>query len=202
LSSSGQDHDATLALGSTINVNERELEDQVAFFHRLAKLPTLAADDQPIKAMPNRDKSVLYEVFIDLPGTGEVRATTLLFAPYSHEIDTAAQRWLEHFAHIVERFPSARVRIEAHTDSVGTWDDNMRLSERRAATAREKLLALGFPADRLEAIGFGEQYPLAPNRFNEGRMANRRVEFRTFFPVNRRSLPTSVPARRDLTNGS
>lgn len=183
-------------------MDDRNIEDQFAFFHRLAQLPTLAADDHPIKAMPNRDNSVLYEVFIDIPGTGEVRATMLLFAPYSHDIDTAAHRWLEHFARTVERFPAARVRIEAHTDSMGTWDDNMRLSERRAAAAREKLLALGFPADRLQAVGYGEQYPLAPNRSNEGRLANRRVEFRTFFPVNRRSLPSPAPAHRNLANGS
>lgn len=70
-----------------------------------------------------------------------------------------------------------RVRIEGHTDSQGADANNLRLSDARAREVRKYLVGKGVAANRLEARGFGEMYPIAPNDTAEGRARNRRVEF-------------------------
>jgi outer membrane protein OmpA-like peptidoglycan-associated protein len=70
-----------------------------------------------------------------------------------------------------------RVRIEGHTDDVGDAVLNKKLSQQRAEAVRGYLLNKGIDAARLEAAGYGEEKPVAPNATAEGREANRRVEF-------------------------
>ncbi len=70
-----------------------------------------------------------------------------------------------------------RVAIEGHTDSVGSDADNLELSQRRAESVRSYLLSKGVAASRLEARGFGENAPVAPNDTEDGQALNRRVEF-------------------------
>jgi len=70
-----------------------------------------------------------------------------------------------------------RVRIEGHTDDVGTNAYNEDLSNRRARTVVRYLTGKGIARDRLEASGFGEERPVASNTTALGRAKNRRVEF-------------------------
>lgn len=73
--------------------------------------------------------------------------------------------------------PSLRVRIEGHTDSVGPEDYNMNLSLRRAEAVMNYLVSRGVESYRMEALGKGEDYPIASNDSEEGRGHNRRIEF-------------------------
>lgn len=70
-----------------------------------------------------------------------------------------------------------RIRIEGHTDAIGTDAYNMKLSQRRANSVRDYLIQQGISADRLEAVGYGKSRPIAPNNTAAGRAQNRRVEF-------------------------
>lgn len=70
-----------------------------------------------------------------------------------------------------------RLRIVAHTDSQGAAAYNQQLSERRAASVMEALIAQGVDPTRLESQGRGEEEPIADNSTVEGRQQNRRVEF-------------------------
>lgn len=72
--------------------------------------------------------------------------------------------------------PSVKVRIDGHTDSVGTAAMNLRLSQARAASVRSALVAAGVGAARVEAVGHGESQPVGTNVNAAGRQANRRVE--------------------------
>jgi len=63
-----------------------------------------------------------------------------------------------------------------HTDSIGTEQYNMGLSQRRANTVKNYLISKGIPADRIYAEGKGESSPIASNKTREGRAQNRRVE--------------------------
>jgi len=70
------------------------------------------------------------------------------------------------------------VSLEGHTDSVGTDEYNMALSERRAAAAKQYLLdSFGIDPSRISAVGMGKSDPIASNDEAAGRSQNRRVDF-------------------------
>jgi len=70
-----------------------------------------------------------------------------------------------------------KIRIEGHTDSVGSESANRRLSQSRADSVSKALAQRGVEDSRLDAVGFGEGRPIETNKTEEGRAANRRVEF-------------------------
>ncbi len=69
------------------------------------------------------------------------------------------------------------VRVEGHTDSVGSEAYNMDLSQRRAESVIDYLVANGVNSTRLVPVGMGEGFPVANNDTDAGRAANRRVDF-------------------------
>jgi len=71
---------------------------------------------------------------------------------------------------------SARVEISGHTDNVGNAKANKALSERRAQACRNYIVSKGIDKKRLDAVGFGDEHPIAPNDTDEGRQKNRRIE--------------------------
>lgn len=73
--------------------------------------------------------------------------------------------------------PDMKVRVEGHTDSVGSNRSNRRLSQKRAESVRKYIVAQGVDGDRLTPKGYGEEVPIADNRSKQGRQQNRRVEF-------------------------
>lgn len=84
---------------------------------------------------------------------------------------------LAELADIMRKYPNLKVMIEGHTDSVGTDDLNMTLSQKRADSVKNFLVAiLGIDASRLDAKGYGETRPVEDNNTKEGRQKNRRVE--------------------------
>lgn len=85
---------------------------------------------------------------------------------------------LDQVALVLKANPNiAKVRIEGHTDAQGSEELNKDLSERRATSVKLYLMGAGIDAARLDAVGFGEERPIADNGTPEGRAENRRVEF-------------------------
>ena len=77
----------------------------------------------------------------------------------------------------IRRFNGPEVVIEGHTDSTGAEATNQHLSERRAESVREYLVANGIlTQDKIAAVGYGAARPLASNRSVEGRAKNRRID--------------------------
>ena len=72
--------------------------------------------------------------------------------------------------------PALKIAIEGHTDNVGQAAANKALSEKRARSVMDAVVAGGIDAKRLAAAGFGQERPIADNRGEEGRAKNRRVE--------------------------
>ena len=70
-----------------------------------------------------------------------------------------------------------RVRVEGHTDNVGSAEYNKKLSQQRADSVIKWLSSHGIAADRLAAKGMGKETPLVPNDTELNRALNRRVEF-------------------------
>ena len=70
------------------------------------------------------------------------------------------------------------VTIEGNTCNMGSDKYNQKLSEKRAAAAKQYLVGKGLSADRFTAVGNGEKNPIADNKTKKGRAMNRRVEFK------------------------
>jgi outer membrane protein OmpA-like peptidoglycan-associated protein len=72
--------------------------------------------------------------------------------------------------------PSARIEISGHTDNAGDPKNNKALSEKRAKACKEYVVSKGVEASRVDAVGYGDSRPVAPNDSEEGRARNRRIE--------------------------
>lgn len=73
------------------------------------------------------------------------------------------------------------LRIEGHTDNVGTDEHNLILSQKRTTAVKKYLIQKGVKASLLEDFGYGELRPIADNDTPEGRQKNRRVEMKIIF---------------------
>jgi OmpA-OmpF porin, OOP family len=71
---------------------------------------------------------------------------------------------------------SARIEISGHTDNAGKKAVNKKLSQQRADAVRDYLISKGIEKDRIKAVGYGDEKPIAPNDTSEGRQKNRRIE--------------------------
>ncbi len=85
---------------------------------------------------------------------------------------------LDRVANVLRRYPDTLIRVEGHTDSVGSEQYNMDLSFRRANSVRDLLAQRGVDIRRIETVGFGETKPVATNVTEAGRQLNRRVEIK------------------------
>ena len=100
----------------------------------------------------------------------------LLF-PYDSDVLTAAaQQNLATLASSLDKYPNTNIMVVGHTDSNGSDNYNMSLSERRANAAVNYLVSRGVDRSRLRAAGRGETEPVASNDSDAGRQQNRRVE--------------------------
>lgn len=70
------------------------------------------------------------------------------------------------------------IEISGHTDNVGTYDDNIVLSQKRAEAVADYIIQKGISSDRIVAKGYGYSKPIESNSTPEGRQKNRRVEFK------------------------
>jgi outer membrane protein OmpA-like peptidoglycan-associated protein len=100
----------------------------------------------------------------------------VLFATGKAELMSGAQRTIDQLAAFLNKYPTRNVSVEGHTDSVGSEDYNLMLSQRRAESVRFAIMARGISSDRITARGMGELYPVASNDTPAGRQQNRRVE--------------------------
>ena len=100
----------------------------------------------------------------------------LLFPYDSDVLTSAAQQNLSTLASSLDKYPNTDIIIVGHTDSVGSDQYNLTLSERRANAAVNYLVSRGVARSRLRGAGRGESEPVASNDTDAGRQQNRRVE--------------------------
>jgi outer membrane protein OmpA-like peptidoglycan-associated protein len=117
----------------------------------------------------------------ELQGKMTERGITLtmgdvLFAFGKADLATGAVRNVDKLAGFLGKHPERKVLIEGHTDSVGSDEVNMTLSQKRADAVKEVLTVKGVSPDRILTKGYGKQFPVAGNDTESGRQMNRRVE--------------------------
>lgn len=113
----------------------------------------------------------------------------VLFATNSAVLTEKGRETAQRVAAVMNAHPGRKLAVEGHTDSQGKAAKNQTLSEKRAESVREALLALGITAERMVARGYGATYPVASNKDETGRQMNRRVEF-VFSAQDGAEIPT------------
>ena len=111
--------------------------------------------------------------------TGKVYSfSNILFGIDSDELKSSSYAVIDTIVEYLRENPEVKVVITGHTDSTGDWHENLKLSERRAQAVKDDIVYRGkISASRITTIGLGQMKPIASNKTDEGRSANRRVEF-------------------------
>ena len=102
---------------------------------------------------------------------------TILFGIGSTEINPAFVPLLELGTALMAQNPSVRITVIAHTDSTGSEEFNLALSQQRADIVKKFWTDSGIDPARIDAVGVGESAPRGDNLNGNGRAANRRAEF-------------------------
>jgi outer membrane protein OmpA-like peptidoglycan-associated protein/tetratricopeptide (TPR) repeat protein len=132
----------------------------------IRKPATLDIFLEPIELSQKKEKpTILNNIFFD---TG------------SDKLLPASDTEIELIATMLSDHPRIRIRIIGHTDDVGSEDDNLDLSKRRAQSVAKAIGSRGNFEGRIESLGLGESMPIAPNDTEEGKQKNRRTEFLIF----------------------
>lgn len=86
---------------------------------------------------------------------------------------------LDNINEILKAFPATKLKLGGYTDNVGKAEDNKKLSQDRADAVMKALIGMGIKADRLEAEGYGQEFPVcAANDTDECKAKNRRIDVR------------------------
>lgn len=117
------------------------------------------------------------ELFVNAANDIVLRLSGLSFAAGKSEITDQHVPLLEKVKGIIELFPKARLVVEGHTDDRGDPTTNMTLSEKRAFAVMQYLRqTMSIPSDKIRAIGYGPDKPIASQATAEGRVKNRRID--------------------------
>ena len=102
----------------------------------------------------------------------------LTFETGSATLKPESQEQLQNVAEILKAYPNVNVKIGGYTDNTGDAKKNVKLSGDRAVSVMKELIGMGITSSRLEAEGYGQEHPVAPNDTEEGRAQNRRISVR------------------------
>ena len=143
-------------------------------------VPTLPVPLDPVQQarLATIPDTVRREVERQIVELGLFRTTSVPFEFNRAQLMPFAEQTLDVVGDVLRRYPALTVEIGGHTDAVGTAVYNQGLSERRAEAVRQYLVERWQIApERLAAVGYGEEAPVATNANETGRALNRRVEF-------------------------
>ena len=133
--------------------------------------PAPAPTPPPAPVEPPKEKVTVKDGRIGIPGNIVYETGKAIIKPESEPTLNSLKDFM------TQNPAFTRVRIEGHTDNVGRAEDNLKLSQDRAAAVVQWLADHGIPKERLLAVGFGSNKPIADNGSEAGRAQNRRTEF-------------------------
>ncbi|MFK7900424.1 MAG: OmpA family protein [Cyclobacteriaceae bacterium] len=117
-------------------------------------------------------------VVIHTPKGKKITSRQLYFSFNSDKIDPSSYSALDAIITIIKRSPNASIKIEGHTDNVGSEENNQLVSTLRCKAVKKYLVKKGIGENRILAKGYGESKPLVSNDDEVGgREINRRIEF-------------------------
>jgi outer membrane protein OmpA-like peptidoglycan-associated protein len=131
-----------------------------------------------LDAQLNADE--VFEAVIDMVpiATGErIVLKNIFFESGSATLDSKSETELNTLFEFLSNNATLKIEIGGHTDNVGVDEANLKLSEDRALSVKNFLVEKGIQSTRINAKGYGETVPVAPNTDEAGRKQNRRTEF-------------------------
>jgi len=128
----------------------------------------------PVPPMPSED-TVMSKSIDDLNRDSPLRP--LFFELDSSEVSGPGQQVLQTNASVLKKYPGMQVTVEGHCDERGTAEYNLALGERRALAAKNYLVSLGIPADRIKTVSYGKEFPFDPGHDDGAWQKNRRAHF-------------------------
>mgnify|MGYP001157465509 CR=1 FL=1 len=140
------------------------------------ELARLRAENEKSKAELTATLSRLAKVREDSRGVIVTLPGNIYFNFNKADVKPAMQMQLTKIAKALAAVPDQTLLIEGHTDSIGSNEYNLSLSESRAQSVQQILLDGGIAAERMEIKGYGESKPIADNATPSGQAQNRRVE--------------------------
>lgn len=129
----------------------------------------------PVAALPTPDEC-------EAEIAGIISAAKITFEPGSATIDASALGTMDDIAEVLRICGDIKLEIQGHTDSQGREVMNLNLSQARAQSVLNELRARRVLTSSFTAKGYGETSPIADNSTEEGREANRRIEFKLIRP--------------------
>lgn len=149
-----------------------------------ANLARLEADQQRQQA--ENDKAALRErlrqqlnVILETTESARgliVNISDVLFDFNKYTLKPIAREKMAKVSGILLAYPGLKIQLEGHTDSIGSDDYNMKLSQERADSVGQYLVQEGVPAESVTAVGLGKEGYVATNDTAAGRQKNRRVD--------------------------
>jgi len=149
--------------------------------------PPPAAPAETLRLAPSVEPRTVREAFTS---EGLFTSQFLLFETAKSELLPISREILSVVAEVLREFPEVRVRVEGHADPRGRADANLALSRRRAEAVRDYLVTTGgLGAQRVEAVGYGQERPVIAGSSPTALALNRRVQIRVLNPeALRRSI--------------
>jgi outer membrane protein OmpA-like peptidoglycan-associated protein len=150
-----------------------QLQQRTAEFDQLQKSDMANQKFEAVRQMFNEDEARVYSQ----GDTLVINLRKFNFPSGQNEVPTQSYGLLQKVQEAIRTFESPSVTVEGHTDSTGRPELNKALSEERAQAVRAYLLSNKIvPEERISAVGFGSEKPLASNQSVEGRATNRRID--------------------------
>lgn len=107
-------------------------------------------------------------------------ATDVLFSSGKADLSSEGRKAVREVGDVLKSIPDRSFQVEGHTDNVpisnAKYPSNWELASSRAITVVREMLSVGMPADRISAASYAEFDPIAPNRTQEGKARNRRIQ--------------------------
>ncbi|UWR45470.1 OmpA family protein [Phaeobacter inhibens] len=126
----------------------------------------------------------------------------ITFEPGSATVAAGSRDTLDQIADILARCDGVRLEIQGHTDSQGREEMNQTLSQSRAQSVLNELRGRRLVTSSFTAKGYGESTPIASNDTEDGREANRRIEFRLIRPANDAASETTLDEAATAPEGT
>ena len=139
--------------------------------------PPQPVNEPPVVVPPEpvTDDSISGKTLDDLNRDSPLKP--LFFELDSSDVSADGQRVLQENASIMKKYPAWQITIEGHCDERGTAEYNLALGERRALAAKNYLVSLGIPADKVKTVSYGKEFPFDPGHEDAAWSKNRRAHF-------------------------